>query len=80
VGCKFVVLVLFHERVPLHIGNSEGMLSQLSLEVLILKQGARFLYQIHEIIILKDGNLQILNLGWCCYDGQVIMFLMLQMT
>jgi hypothetical protein len=56
VGCKFVMFVFFYERVPLHIENSKRMLSQFSLEVLILKQGARFfLCQIHEVIILRMG-------------------------
>jgi len=41
VGCKFV---LFHERVPLPIGNFERMLSQELLKELILEQGTRFLY------------------------------------
>jgi hypothetical protein len=44
VGCKFVMFVLFHERVPLPIGNFERMLSQELLKELILEQGTRFLY------------------------------------
>jgi hypothetical protein len=43
-GCKFVVFVLFHEKIPLHIGSFEGMLNHLSLEVLIFELGARLLF------------------------------------
>ncbi len=38
------MFVLFHERVPLPIGNFERMLSQELLKELILEQGTRFLY------------------------------------
>jgi hypothetical protein len=63
------MFVLFYERVPLHIENSKRMLSQFSLEALILKQGARFfLGQIHEVIILRMGVFRF----WI-WDGVVMM-------
>ncbi len=80
-GVSLLHLFCFMKEYPYIWELQRNAKSSLSKGVDFWAMGWVFLCQTHELIITRDGSFWILSLGWCCcYDGQVIMFLMLQMT